>query len=55
VRGRFVMPASPIKLSASEVEVRPAPLPGEYSEEILGELLGYSAAEVAALREEQVI
>jgi formyl-CoA transferase len=55
VRGSIVMPASPIKLSASQVDVTPAPLLGEHSEEILGELLGYSAEQVAALREDKVI
>lgn len=55
VRGSFVMPASPIKLSASQVDVTPAPLLGEHSEEILGELLGYTPEQVAALREDKVI
>jgi formyl-CoA transferase len=54
-RGTFVMPASPIKMSASEVAVTPAPLLGEHSEEILGEMLGYSGEQVATLREQQVI
>jgi len=55
VRGKHVIPGSPIKLSASEVAVTPAPLLGEHNEEILAEFLGYSAEEVAALREQQVI
>ena len=55
VRGRFVMPGWPVKMSGSHVPVQPAPLLGEHNEEVLGELLGYSAAEVAALREERVL
>jgi formyl-CoA transferase len=42
----------PYKLSGTPAEVqRPAPLLGQHSEEVLVELLGYSAEEVAALRE----
>jgi formyl-CoA transferase len=55
VRGRVVMPGSPIKMSASQVPVTPAPLLGEHNEEILGELLGYSPEQVAALREQQAM
>jgi crotonobetainyl-CoA:carnitine CoA-transferase CaiB-like acyl-CoA transferase len=45
----------PIKLSASEVAVTPAPLLGEHNQEILGEFLGYTPEQVAALRDEKVI
>jgi crotonobetainyl-CoA:carnitine CoA-transferase CaiB-like acyl-CoA transferase len=37
------------------VPVQVAPLLGEHNEEILGELLGYSAEQVAALREAKVL
>lgn len=55
VRGTFVMPAWPVERSGSSVPVQAAPLLGEHNEEVLGELLGYSAEQVAALREERVL
>jgi formyl-CoA transferase len=55
VRGPFVMPGWPVKMSGSDVPVQVAPLLGEHNEEVLGELLGYSAEQVAALREENVL
>ena len=55
VRGTFVMPAWPVKMSGSSVPVQAAPLLGEHNEEVLGQLLGYSAEQVAALREERVL
>jgi formyl-CoA transferase len=55
VRGRFVMPAWPVKMSGSNVSVQVAPLLGQHNEEVLGELLGYSPEEVAALREADVL
>ena len=35
--------------------LRPPPMLGEHTEEVLTELLGYSAEEVASLREQEVI
>jgi formyl-CoA transferase len=55
VRGRFVMPAWPVKMSSSSVPVQVAPLLGQHNEEVLSELLGYSAEQVAALRDENVL
>ncbi len=54
-RGKFVMPASPIKMSGSQVPIERAPLLGEHTEEVLAELLGYTPEQVAELREQQVI
>ncbi|HTZ77295.1 MAG TPA: CaiB/BaiF CoA-transferase family protein [Stellaceae bacterium] len=48
--------ANPIKLSETPVEYhRAPPMLGEHSAEILGERLGFSAAEIAGLRERGVI
>ncbi len=48
--------ANPIKLSETPVEYhRAPPMLGEHSAEILGERLGFSAAEIAGLRERAVI
>ncbi len=48
--------ANPVRLSATPPDYRlPPPLLGEHTAEVLGELLGMSAAEVAALREQGVV
>ncbi len=48
-RGKYLSVGNPIKLSDSPTEVKRSPLLGEHTDEVLGQL-GYSAAEVAALR-----
>jgi formyl-CoA transferase len=55
VRGPFVMPGWPVKMSDSEVPIRAAPLLGQDNEALYGELLGYSPQKVAELREQGVI
>lgn len=48
--------ANPVRLSATPPDYRlPPPTLGQHTEEVLGELLGMSAAEVAALREQGVV
>ena len=48
--------ASPLKLSRTPVRRdRPPPLLGQHTEEVLGELLGWDAARIRALREQQAI
>ena len=42
-RGKYLSVGNPIKLSASPSEVKRSPLLGEHTEEILREVLGYSA------------
>jgi len=49
-RGRWYNVGCPIKLSDSPVEVKRSPLLGEHTDEVLGEVLGYGADEIAALR-----
>jgi formyl-CoA transferase len=53
-RGKYLTVGNPIKLSDSPTEVVRSPLLGEHSDEVLGEL-GYSATEIAGLREKKVI
>jgi formyl-CoA transferase len=49
-RGRVRLPGCPIRLSASEAPTSPPPLAGEHTDEVLSEVLGLSAAELAELR-----
>jgi crotonobetainyl-CoA:carnitine CoA-transferase CaiB-like acyl-CoA transferase len=49
-------PGNPIKLSRTDEEsFSPAPLLGQHTDTVLSELLGYDAAQIAALREEESI
>jgi formyl-CoA transferase len=54
VRGKYLTVGNPIKMSDSPTVVTRSPLLGEHTEEVL-EQLGYSQAQIAALREERVI
>jgi formyl-CoA transferase len=49
-RGKYLTVGNPIKLSDSPCEVRRSPLLGEHTDEILRDVLGYSAAEVAEIK-----
>jgi formyl-CoA transferase len=53
-RGKYLTVGNPIKMSDSPTEVTRSPLLGEHNEEVLAEL-GYSAAEMASLREAKII
>ncbi|MFQ5666610.1 MAG: CaiB/BaiF CoA transferase family protein [Candidatus Binatia bacterium] len=53
--GTFTMPGNPLHLSDSRTEVRPAPLLGEATDEVLGHLLGMAAPAIAALREKGIV
>jgi formyl-CoA transferase len=53
-RGKYLTVGNPIKMSDSPTEVTRSPLLGEHTEEVLRQL-GYSADDVAMLREERVI
>ena len=50
-RGKYLSVGNPIKMSDSPTEVTRSPLLGEHTDEILTKVLGFSAAEVAAIRE----
>ena len=54
-RGAYKSVGNPIKLSDSPAEVKRSPLLGEHTDEVLTELLGYSAEEVASLKERGVV
>lgn len=55
VRGKFVLPGNSIRLSASAVPIRPAPLLGQHTEAVYKGLLGLSDAELERLRRANVI
>ena len=54
-RGPYLSVGCPVKLSDNDVVVERSPLLGEHSEEVLASLLGYSADEIAALKESGVV
>ena len=50
--GRYPMPGLPLDFSASPREpTRPAPRLGEHTDQVLSEVLGLSAGEIARLRD----
>ena len=54
-RGDYRVIGNPIKLVGNDVPIRPPPLLGEHTDEVLSELLGIAPAEVDALRDEGVV
>ena len=55
VKGTFLMPGCPFKLSDSPAQLRIAPLLGQHTDEVLGELMGFGETELAELREQHLI
>jgi formyl-CoA transferase len=55
VRGKFVMPSWPVKMSRSEVEVVAAPLLGVSNDEVYGDLLGLTDEQLKGLAGEGAI
>jgi formyl-CoA transferase len=49
-RGKYLTVGNPIKLSDSPSEVRRSPLLGEHTDEILAQVLGFSAQEIGELK-----
>src|SRR3569832_1938617 len=49
-RGKYLTVGNPIKLSDSPCEVARSPLLGEHTEEILKDVLGYTAAEIGEIK-----
>ena len=54
-RGKFLTVGNPIKLSDSPTEIKPSPLLGEHTDEILKSIVGWSDAEIAAARKEGAV
>jgi crotonobetainyl-CoA:carnitine CoA-transferase CaiB-like acyl-CoA transferase len=55
VAGEMYLPGATIKMSKTPGRIGPVPTPGEHTDEVLGGLLGYDAAKLAALRQARVI
>ena len=55
VAGHIHVSGKSIKLSRSDIHVGSAPQPGQHTEEILANVLGYDAARIAALESEGAI
>ena len=55
IRGTFKTVGCPLQLSDSPVEVTTSPALGEHTDEILAEVVGYSAEEISAARGEGAI
>ena len=54
--GTYLMPGSPLDFSAvSRIAVRRAPILGEHSDQVLADVLGLSAREIARLHEQGVV
>ena len=53
--GERVVPGLPVRFSAIDLEYRGAPMIGEHTDEVMSGLLGYSAAEIARLKDAKVL
>jgi benzylsuccinate CoA-transferase BbsF subunit len=53
--GERVVPGIPVRFGAIDLDYRGAPAIGENSDEVLRDLLGYSAEEIARLKEAKVL
>jgi crotonobetainyl-CoA:carnitine CoA-transferase CaiB-like acyl-CoA transferase len=55
VLGQLTVPTTPIKLADQQYQLRPAPLLGEHTDEVLLSLLGYKAERLRTLRDQGVV
>jgi len=55
VAGEMYLPGATIKLSKTPARVGPVPTPGQHTDDVLGGVLGYDRATIAALREAKAI
>jgi CoA:oxalate CoA-transferase len=55
VAGEIYAPGVTIKMSATPGQIGPVPTPGQHTDEILGGILNFDAAKLAALRQAKVI
>jgi crotonobetainyl-CoA:carnitine CoA-transferase CaiB-like acyl-CoA transferase len=55
IAGEMYLPGLTIKFSKTPGKLGPVPTPGQHTDEVLGELLGYDAAKIEALRAANVV
>jgi crotonobetainyl-CoA:carnitine CoA-transferase CaiB-like acyl-CoA transferase len=53
--GKVKMPAWPVRFDGSPAKVKPSPLLGQHSADVLGAWLGMGADEVKALKQEGIV
>jgi formyl-CoA transferase len=53
--GNFRMPAFPVRFDGAPAPVKPSPLLGEHTADVLGDWLGIGDRDVAALREKGIV
>jgi len=53
--GEMYVPGVAVKMSHTPGRVGPVPTPGQHTDKVLGEILGYDAARLTALRQAKVI
>jgi formyl-CoA transferase len=54
-KGTLRMPTFPVRFDGAPAPVKPAPLLGEHTAEVLGDWLGLSAADVEGLRTDGIV
>ena len=54
-KGEFRMPAFPVRFDGAPAPVKPAPLLGEHTTEVLGEWLGMSAGDLEAMHRDGIV
>jgi crotonobetainyl-CoA:carnitine CoA-transferase CaiB-like acyl-CoA transferase len=55
VAGEMYLPGATIKMSKTPGRIGPVPTPGQHTDEVLSQLLGYDRAELNELRQAKVI
>jgi crotonobetainyl-CoA:carnitine CoA-transferase CaiB-like acyl-CoA transferase len=55
VAGEMYVPGVTVKMSKTPGRVGPVPTPGQHTDEVLRDVLGYDAAELGALRAAKAI
>ena len=53
--GEMYVPGVAVKMSATPGRVRPVPTPGQHTDAVLTDILGFDAARLAAFRQSKVI
>jgi crotonobetainyl-CoA:carnitine CoA-transferase CaiB-like acyl-CoA transferase len=55
VAGELYVPGVTVKMSATPGQIGPVPTPGQHTDEVLGNLLGYDSETLSQLRQQKVI